>query len=254
LEILSVVGTTAVSRGELVAKARVVDVDDARVAYRVHGHGSAIMLVNGTAALDVHWGPLIEELGKHRTVISLDYSGSGDTTDDGNALGAAIAIELAATSADLVRSLIVVAGFSWGAEPRLKLQFELWLDLLQTNRDAFLRLLLLSGLTSAFVSRVGTSTIEGMIQAYKPLANWQGIARQVELDLAVDVRGQAGSVTSPTLVINCAHDQIVTQTHELAASIPGSTYQQISAGHLAYFEGAEEFLSLATEFLRRHDA
>src|SRR5580700_9482607 len=59
-----------------------------------------------------------------------------------------------------------------------------------------------------------------MLQAYKPLANWQGIARQVELDLAVDVRGQAGSVTSPTLVINCAHDQIVTQTYELAASIP----------------------------------
>jgi 3-oxoadipate enol-lactonase len=87
-----------------------------------------------------------------------------------------------------------------------------------------------------------------------PLANWEGIARQVELDLAVDIRRQAGSVTSPTLVINCAHDQIVTQTSELAAKIPGSTYRQISAGHLAYFEGAEEFLSLAAEFLRRHGA
>ena len=87
-----------------------------------------------------------------------------------------------------------------------------------------------------------------------PLANWEGITRQVELDLAVDVSGQAGRVTSPTLVINCAHDQIVTQTRELAASIPGSMCQQISAGHLAYFEGADEFLSLATEFLRRHDA
>jgi Alpha/beta hydrolase family len=131
----------------------------------------------------------------------------------GHSLGAAIAIELAATSADLVRSIIVVAGFSWGAEPRLKLQFELWLDLLRTNRDAFLRLLLLSGLTPAFVSRVGTSTIEGMIQAYKPLANWQGIARQVELDLAVDVRGQAGSVTSPTLVINlCSRSDRHTDT------------------------------------------
>src|SRR5229473_1390975 len=154
-------------------------------------------------------GPVIAELGKQRTVISLDHSGSGDTTDDGSplclrklarqvrevagaagadrfdlvghSLGAAIAIELAATSPDLVRSLIVVAGFPWGAEPRLKLQFKLWLDLLRTNRDAFLRLLLLSGLTPAFVSRVGTSTIEGMMQAYKALANWQGIARQVQL-------------------------------------------------------------------------
>lgn len=80
----------------------------------------------------------------------------------------------------------------------------------------------------------------------------EGITRQVELDLAVDE--QARSVKSPTLVINCAHDQIVTQTPELAASIPGAMCQQISAGHLAYFEGADEFLSLATEFLRRHDA
>jgi hypothetical protein len=28
----------------------------------------------------------------------------------------------------------------------------------------------------------------------------------------------------------------------------------VSWSALAYFEGAEEFLSLATEFLRRHDA
>jgi 3-oxoadipate enol-lactonase len=102
----------------------------------------------------------------------------------GHSLGTAIAIELAASSADLVRSLIVVAGFSRGAEPRLKLQFELWLDLLRTNREAFLQLLLLSGLTPAFVSRVGASTIEDMIKGYMPLANWKGIARQVELDLA----------------------------------------------------------------------
>jgi 3-oxoadipate enol-lactonase len=265
-----------------VATTSVVNVDDARVAYRLHGRGPAVVLVNGTAALDAHWGPVIAELSKHRTVISLDYSGSGDTTDDGSALtlqklarqvrevarasgvdrfdlvghslGAAIAIQLAASSPDLVRSLIVVAGFSRGAEPRLKLQFELWLDLLRTNRDAFLRLLLISGLTPAFVSSVGASTIEGMIHRYMPLANWEGITRQVELDLAVDVSEQARSVTSPTLVINCAHDQIVTQTPELAASIPGAMGRQISAGHLAYFEGADEFLTLATEFLRRHDA
>jgi pimeloyl-ACP methyl ester carboxylesterase len=266
----------------MMATTGMVNVDDARVAYRLHGRGPAVVLVNGTSALDEHWGPVIAELAKHRTVISLDYSGSGDTTDDGGALslqklarqvrevaaaagvdrfdlighslGAAIAIQLAASSPDLVRSLIVVAGFLRGAEPRLKLQLELWLDLLRTNRDAFLKLVLLSGLTPAFVSRVGTATIDDIIKGYMPLANWEGIKRQVELDLAVDVSKQAASVTSPTLVINCAYDQIVTQTPELAASIPGSTCRQINAGHLAYFEAADEFLSLATEFMRRHDA
>src|SRR5258708_13714058 len=149
--------------GEFVTTTSMVNVDGARVAYRLHGRGPAVVLVNGTAALDAHWGPVIGELSKYRTVISLDYSGSGDTTDDGSALslqklarqvrevaraagadrfdlvghslGAPIAIQLAASSADLVRSLIGVAGFWGGAEPRLKLQFELWLDLLRTNRD-----------------------------------------------------------------------------------------------------------------------
>jgi hypothetical protein len=68
------------------ATASVVNVDGARVAYRLHGRGPAAVLVNGTAALDAHWGPVIAEFSTHRTVISLDYSGSGDTTDDGSAL------------------------------------------------------------------------------------------------------------------------------------------------------------------------
>jgi 3-oxoadipate enol-lactonase len=265
------------SRGEFVPEPRVVDVDGARVAYRLQGAGPAIVLVNGTAALDVHWGPVITEFGKSRTVVSLDYSGSGDTRDDGSvlslaklahqvrevaraagvdrfdlvghSLGAAISIQLANSSPELVGSLIVVAGFPFGAEPRLKLQFELWHDLLRTNRDAFLRVLLLSGLTPAFVSHLGGSTIKDMISAYMPIANWDGIARQVELDLAVDVREQAARVRQPTLVVDCAHDQIVPSESGLATSVPGSRYAKINAGHLAYLEAAEEFLSLATEFL-----
>ena len=70
----------------MVATTKVVNVDGARVAYRLHGQGPAVVLVNGTAALDAHWGPVIAEFSNHRTVISLDYSGSGDTTDDRGAL------------------------------------------------------------------------------------------------------------------------------------------------------------------------
>ncbi len=255
----------------------VANVDGVQVAYRVQGHGPAVVLVNGTAALDVHWGGVIPDLAKRRTVISLDYSGSGDTEGGGSALtlkmladqvagvaraagadrfdlvghslGAAIAAVLAIEAPERVRSLILVAGFAWGGEPRLKLQFELWLDLIRTNREAFLRLLLLSGLAPTFVSQIGNAAIEEMIKGYMPLANWEGMARQVELDMAVDIRTQAARIACPSLVVGCAHDQIVTQTRELADLIPRATYQEIDSGHLAYFQAAEGFIALATEFL-----
>ena len=44
------------------------------------------MLLNGAGALDVHWGHVIDRLSSQRTVTSLDYSGSGDTVDDGGVL------------------------------------------------------------------------------------------------------------------------------------------------------------------------
>lgn len=256
---------------------KTLSVDGAQVAYRTQGSGPAIVLVNGTAALDVHWGPVIPALAAKRTVISLDYAGSGETRDDGgtlslerlasqvvgvaraeglesfdlvgHSLGAAVAIQVAAMNPKPVRSMTAVAGFAVGSEPRLQLQFELWLDLLRTDRTAFLRLLLLSGLTPAFVSGLGASTVKEMVDGYMPLGNWDGIRRQIELDLRVDVREQASRVQSPTLVVHCAYDQIVTQTPELATYIPNSSLRQIKAGHLAYFEAGEEFVALLTEFL-----
>ena len=67
------------------ATTSVVNVDDAFVAYQLHGRGPAVVLVNGPAALDAHWDPVIAELSSLKIVISLDYSGTADTTDDGSA-------------------------------------------------------------------------------------------------------------------------------------------------------------------------
>jgi pimeloyl-ACP methyl ester carboxylesterase len=50
----------------------------------------------------------------------------------------------------------------------------------------------------------------------------------------------------------CSHDQIIPRARELAESIPGAEYKEIAAGHLAYFEAADEFIALAIEFMRRH--
>jgi 3-oxoadipate enol-lactonase len=262
--------------------ANTVDIDGTQVAYRVRGDGPAVVLVNGTGAVDLHWGPVIEVLSKQRKVITLDYSGSGDTVDDGGSLtleklsrqvvgvakaagaktfdligfslGSAIAIFVTAEYPKVVRSVVLLTGFLWGGDSGLKLQFDLWLDLIRTNHQAYARLLLFSGLTPKFLTSLGTSKIDEMVAGVTVIANWEGFARQVELDLKIDIRGHARRVNRPVLVVGGTQDRILNspQSRALADSIPGASYREVDAGHLVLFEQADEFIALATEFLQQH--
>jgi 3-oxoadipate enol-lactonase len=264
------------------ASANFVDVDGAQVAYRIRGKGPAVVLVNGTGALDMHWGQVIERLSNQRTVISLDYSGAGDTVDDGSvltlekvsrqvvgvtkatgaerfdligySLGSAIATFIAAEYPKLVRSAVLLTGFLWGRDPGLQLQFDLWLDVIRTNHQAFIKLLLHSGLTPAFLTSLGTPQIEQMVEGFTSMVNWEGYKRHVELDLKVDIRAQAQRVTRPVLAIGATQDRILPspQTRALADSIPQALYKEVDAGHIVLFERADEFIALATEFLLQH--
>jgi 3-oxoadipate enol-lactonase len=278
-----VLSTTGKRRGVFVTGNREVRVNGAKVAYRVRGQGPALILVNGTGALDIHWGSLIERLSSQKTVITLDYSGSGDTIDDGSALtlekltgqvlavansagaqtfdlfgyslGAVIATYLASEYPGRVRRAVLLAGFTWGGDPGLTLQFDLWLDLIRTNRRAYMSLLLHSGLTPQFLSRLGTDQIEQMIESGVATLNWEGFSRQMELNLMVDIRLQATRVRKPFLVIGGSRDQVNSpHTRELAENIPGARYHEIDAGHIALFEREDEIIELATTFLCEHNS
>jgi 3-oxoadipate enol-lactonase len=273
-----------INEGGSMARANFVNVDGAQVAYRVQGKGLAVVLVNGAGGQDVQWGPLIERLSSQRTVISLDYSGAGDTVDDGSALtlekvsrqvmgvaeaagaetfdligyslGSVIATFIAADYPKLVRAAVLLTGFLWGGDPGLKLQFDLWLDVIRTNHQAYIKLLLHSGLTPAFLTSLGTPQIEQMVEGFTSTMNWEGYKRQVELNLKVDIRAQAQRVTRPVLAIGATQDRILPspQTRALADSIPQASYKEVDAGHGVLLERADEFIALATEFLfQQHD-
>ena len=58
------------------------------------------------------------------------------------------------------------------------------------------------------------------------------------------------------LAIGAVQDRILNslQTRALTDSTPGASYKEIDSGHIAVFERADEFITLATEFLlREHD-
>src|ERR1700758_984519 len=90
-----------------------VNVGSARVAHRVLGTGPTVLLVNGTGGGDGHWGDLIERLARSRTVVTLDYSGAGETTDDGAPLDLlTLARQVAAVAEAVGGSNIDIVGHS----------------------------------------------------------------------------------------------------------------------------------------------
>lgn len=257
----------------------------AQVAYRKDGAGPSLVLVHGTGGdAESNWGAFAETFAKDWTVIRPDCSGSGKTTDDGRelttdylagqvlaatkaagaetfhllgfSLGAGIAARIAAGYPERVRSLILLAGFASADDPRLKLQFQLWRDLIKTDRRAMARLILLTGFSPDALASLGADGVEQAVEATLDGADWDGMARQVELDLTIDVREDATRITAPTLVIGCTHDHMVPPSHAkaLTQTIAGARYAELPTGHLAPMEQPDTFAALATAFLREQVA
>jgi 3-oxoadipate enol-lactonase len=259
----------------------VCEVGEANVAFRIDGSGPGLVLVHGTGGnSETNWSQLVGRLSEGRTLVRPDYSGSGETIDDGGplsvdllaaqvvaaakaaratpfdlvgfSLGAAVATYIAAEYPDLVRSVVLLAGFASSADARQTMQFELRRDLIRTDHRAMARFILLTGFSPDFLSGLGHLAIDTAIDEIVANNNWAGMARQVDLDLTIDVRDQARRIAKPALVIGCTHDHMVPAAHarELAALIPGARCVEMASGHLAALEKPEEFAALVLDFLR----
>jgi len=257
-----------------------VEVLGTRVTYAVDGQGPALVLVAGTGGnLDSNWAHLVEPLASRHTVIRPDYSGSGETTDPpgdlsldllaaqvlaaataagaetfdlaGFSLGACVAAQVAATHPARVRSLTLLAGFASGQDPRMRMQSDLWLDLIRHDPHDFARLVLLTGFSPAFLGRMDAAQLTQWTDAVLVSDRWEGIARQIRLDASLDIRPLLPRIAAPTLSIGCAHDAMVPKEHAraLADAIPGARHAELDSGHLAPFEQPEAFLDLLTAFI-----
>jgi 3-oxoadipate enol-lactonase len=259
----------------------VVEVDGARVAFRVDGTGPGLVLVHGTGGnSETNWSQLVGRLSESRTVVRPDYSGSGETIDEGGpltvamlaaqvvaaakeaeatpfdlvgfSLGAAVATYIAAEYPELVRSVVLLAGFVSSADARQTMQFELWRDLIRTDHRAMALFILITGFSPDFLSGLGHAAIGEAVNEIVADNNWAGMARQVELDLTIDVRDQARRIARSALVIGCTHDHMVPPAHarELADLIRGARYVEMATGHLAPLEKPDEFADLVLDFLQ----
>lgn len=241
--------------------------------------GLPVVLLHGTSGQSEDWSQVVEELARHRPVISLNYAEPVAGADSANAprvsdfadrvvtaagfrgthcfdlvgysLGAAVAASVAAGFPEIVRSLVLVSGFSYGGDPRMRLQFDLWLHLARTDKVALGKLLLVSGLSREFLSGFDETTINGIVQSFVAMSDWPLIEQNIKVDLAVDVREQATKIKAPTLSITGNNDQIVppAYTQELANLIPTAKRAEILSGHLSFLEKPVDLASTILTFL-----
>jgi 3-oxoadipate enol-lactonase len=257
-----------------------VEVDEATVAFQVDGAGPALILLHGAGGnSETNRSQLIGRLSKCHTVVRPDFSGSGETVDDGRPLtvamlaaqavaaadlagatpfdlvgftfGATVATCLAAEYPHLVRSVILLAASSTSADARQTLQIELWRDLIRTDRKALARLLLFTGFAPDFLAKMDYPTVLQFIEEIVARSNWDGLARQLELLLTQDVRDQARRINKPTLATGCTHDYLVppAYTQGLVDLILNERYLEIATGHLATLESPHLVANCILDFV-----
>ncbi|KJY42037.1 hydrolase [Streptomyces sp. NRRL B-1568] len=256
-----------------------VSVAGAQVHYERHGSGPALVLVHGTgsAGAALTWGQISPHLAENRTVITPDLSGTDRTTDDGTPLtveglaaqviaviedagtgavdllgfsmGSPVVAAVAALRPDLVRRLILVAGWAHtDGDEYMRNLFTLWQRLGQVDAEAFGRSVTMTGFSRGFLNSIGREQVEQLIPNMPPTP---GTLRHVDLDTRVDIRGLLPRIQAKTLVIGCAQDATVPveNSRTLHAAIADSSYAEIDAGHVAFFEKPEEFIKLVSDFV-----
>jgi 3-oxoadipate enol-lactonase len=238
-----------------------------------------VVLLHGTSGKLEDWSQVVEPLASHRSAIRPNYAepvgdtalanapGISDFADRvvaaaqasgrdrfdlaGYSLGAAVATFIAAEYPRMVRSLVLISGFSYGGDPRMRLQFDLWLHLVRTDRIALAKLLLASGLSRKFLSAFDENAINRIVQSFVAMSDWPLIEQNIKVDLAVDVREQAKKIKAPTLSIAGKDDQIVPSfyTQELTDLIPTAKMAEIPSGHLSFLEKPVDLASAMLTFL-----
>jgi 3-oxoadipate enol-lactonase len=234
-----------------------------------------IVLVHGTMGKSEDWSRVVEELSNSRSVIRPNYieraagtnSTNGlaikDLADEvvaavtaegkqrfdlvGGSLGAAVAIYIAAEYPEMVRSLVLVSGFSHGKDPRMNLQLKLWLRLASTDKVAFTKLLLMSGLSPGFLSAFDEPTLNGITENFIASTDWRPVEPTIRVDLSVDVREYAARIKTPTLLITAKHDQIVPPAYS-ENLVPDAKTIELNSGHLIFLEKPVDLASAILSF------
>lgn len=248
----------------------------AAYARTVHGHGPGLLLAHGAGGgVAANFGPILDGLAAARTIVAIDYPGTGDTPkatapltlDDladqlvaaglaegldtfaiaGYSLGTAVAARAATRHPDRVTALVLTAPFAH-PDASFRAVAERWRDLyLAGDHDGVARHIVPLALGPDAVASVPDleAVIADTARTLPP-----GSADHADLVARVDVRADLAALTVPTLVISATDDGLVPpHFHREVATLSGAELATIDTGHLPFAQRPEEWRNLITSFL-----
>jgi 3-oxoadipate enol-lactonase len=248
-----------------------------RIVWEAQGEGAPVLLVHGLGYTRQGWGPLRELLARRYRVLSYDNRGIGEseippgpyTVDElaedavdvleaagagrahviGASLGGMVAQLLAAERPACVDRLVLVGTTPGGAGayPLPQQTLALMAEAPSLAPDVALRRFVENALAPG-------SPLVDEVFAYRQQhppdpAGW---AAQAAAGATWDADGRLGRIAAPTLVVAGTADAVVDPRNAqlLADAIPGAKLELIEdAGHLPFWERAEEFAALVERFL-----
>lgn len=246
----------------------------------VRGAGPGLLLAHGAGGgVEANFGPILDDLARTRTVVGVDYPGTGATPrataplvlDDladelvragvdngldtfailGYSLGTAVAVRAATRHPERVTALVLTAGFA-RPDNHLRLACATWAGLLDGDRTLLARYLTLvaSGATS-----LASLDPDDLAKSVDQLAGSipPGTPEHVALVTSVDTTAELASIAVPTLVVAATEDRLVPPalSRQLADGIPGAELVEVRAGHLVGAEAPGEWLRAIEGFLAK---
>lgn len=245
----------------------ILDRGSRAVGFGVEGSGPPLLAFHGTTQARNAWDQVREASVVERTWVTVEFPGSGessmpsspmelaDVIDDslavmdhlgfdefdvvGYSLGAVIALQLAGTAHERVRTVTSLCGWAT-TDARMRLTFDLWRRLIALGPDMFMRYALVDGYTAA-----GLEMIEPMVDAAVAIASsaiQPGSDAHLELDCRIDIAATLPRIEAPCLVMGALEDRWVdvTKSRHIASQVRDSTLVELPAGHLVISELAAE--------------
>lgn len=166
----------------------------------------------------------------------------------GHSLGAVVAAKLAADHPEMVRSLVLVAGWAL-TDSHQKLRNAVWTALYESNHAALPDFQTLMAHSPSYLNSLNEEEA-GELSRQARIAPDR--SRAMALNRSIDIRVDLPSIRARTLVVSCSEDWMVPAQHShlLFGGIANAALAEVSSGHGVMLERPAEIFSLAQDFVR----